>query len=202
MRIAIIEDHPMVSIGLKNLVQNHWRDSKIEIYYGQSAFELAYPYIKKLDLILADIHLEEINILDWLIELKNRKPAIPIILYTSSHPWEMALDKNNFPFDGYVQKNAEIQELLHALNALEQGKIYLDENLIWEKPILMQPKAHTLTKRELEILGLIKDGKTSKEMAEILFLSEFTIKSHRQNMMRKFEAKNVIELISKVQKLI
>jgi DNA-binding CsgD family transcriptional regulator len=56
-----------------------------------------------------------------------------------------------------------------------------------------------LTKREQEILHLIKLGKTSKEIADMLFLSELTVKSHRQNMMRKFDVKNVVELLDRTK---
>lgn len=202
MRIAIIEDHPLVASSLKNLILNFWKESKTDLYNQTSAFDLEINNKKEYQLIIADIHLVDENILEWLKEIKIKNSLIPILLYTSSQPWEISLSQNYFPFDGYVQKNAEIEELLNALASIEKSTIYFDKNLIWEKPDFENSNNHLLTNREREILALIKEGKTSKEMAEILFLSEFTIKSHRQNMMRKFQAKNVIELISKVQKMI
>lgn len=202
MRIAIIEDHPLVASSLKSLLSNFWKASKSDVFSQVSEYDIATKNKKEYQLIIADVHLIEENILAWLEEIKIKNSLILIILYTSSHPWEICLNKTNFPFDGYVQKNAEIEELLNALASIEKSTIYFDKNLIWEKPDFENSNNHLLTNREREILALIKEGKTSKEMAEILFLSEFTIKSHRQNMMRKFQAKNVIELISKVQKLI
>ncbi len=196
-RIAIIEDHPIIAAGLNNLVAEIWNSSVIESFDDIARFDQYQSYNKPFDLIIADIHLEGANTLEWLLLQKIQHPKIPIIVYSSSHPWELSLTKKNFPFDGYIQKNAEIELLRESLISIANGKIFLPDNLIWEKPKFLNQQILILTKRETEILMLIKVGKTNKEMAELLFLSEFTIKSHRQKMMRKFGARNIAELISK-----
>lgn len=87
--------------------------------------------------------------------------------------------------------------MTECLTQIEQCKKFLQYDLIWEKNIDETSETIILTKREKEILQLIKLGKTSKEIAALLFLSDLTVKSHRQNMMRKFDVKNVVELMSK-----
>ncbi|MEN9393798.1 MAG: hypothetical protein RL362_19 [Bacteroidota bacterium] len=196
-RIAIIEDHPIISAGLQQILLNQWASCEIERFDQVVEFEKKSNFKKTFDLIIADIHLQGYNTLEWLILQKVKHPTQLIVIYSSSHPWELQLTKQNFPFDGYVQKNSAIQNITECLTHLVKNHPYLPDHLEWERPDFLGQQKVTLTKRENEILTLVKMGKTNKEIAEILFLSELTIKSHRQNMMRKFDARNIAELISK-----
>jgi DNA-binding NarL/FixJ family response regulator len=197
--IGIIEDHPMVAHGVKNMVHLIWDQSTVHVFDTFPKEEQEIIMLANCSIIIADIHLKEVNILDDLHLQQIQKPSLKIILYTSSHPWELGLSKHEFPFWGYVQKNADLQSITECLSAIEQNKKYIQDNLDWEKRNHEEPSTIVLTKREQEILQHIKAGKTSKEIGEILFLSELTVKSHRQNMMRKFDVKNVVELLAKVK---
>jgi len=197
--IGIIEDHPIVAHGIKNMVHLFWNGSTVQTFATFPKEDQDLLLLAQCSIIIADIHLKEENILDDLHLQQIQKPSLKIILYTSSHPWELGLSKHEFPFWGYVQKNADLQAITACLSAVERNQKYLQDELEWEKMNLDESSSIVLTKRELEILQHIKAGKTSKEIGEILFLSELTIKSHRQNMMRKFEVKNVVELLDRTK---
>jgi DNA-binding NarL/FixJ family response regulator len=196
-KVGVIEDHPMVAHGVKSMVHLIWKESSVQVFTSFPKTEQELLQLNQFEIVIADIHLKDELVLDDLILLQIQKPDQKIILYTSSHPWELGLRKDDFPFWGYIQKNSDLQALTICLTSIEQNRKYIQSDLIWEKIMTTHESSIFLTKREQEILHLIKAGKTSKEIAEILFLSELTVKSHRQNMMRKFDVKNVVELMSK-----
>ncbi len=196
-KVGILEDHPVVATGVKQIIHSLWPDAYIEVFghFPQVDIDLARLYTRQC--IVADIHLLEQNILNELILLQMQRPQMKIILYTSSQPWELDLDIHSFPFWGYVQKTADLQDLASGIRSMEGQEKYFSSELKWERVVFPMKNSIMLTKREKEILKHLKLGKTSREIAEILYLSELTIKSHRQNMMKKFDVKNVIELIDK-----
>lgn len=196
-KIGVIEDHPMVAHGVKSMVHLIWKESSVQVFTSFPKTEQELLQLNQFEIVIADIHLKDELVIDDLILLQIQKPDQKIILYTNSHPWELGLRKDDFPFWGYIQKNSDLQALTICLTSIEQNRKYIQSDLIWEKIMTTHESSIVLTKREQEILHLIKAGKTSKEIAEILFLSELTVKSHRQNMMRKFDVKNVVELMSK-----
>jgi DNA-binding NarL/FixJ family response regulator len=196
-KVGIIEDHPMIAHGVKGMVHLIWKECTVQIFTSFPKIEDELLEIAQCEIVIADIHLKDENILDDLILLQIQTPEQKIVLYTSSHPWELGLQKEDFPFWGYVQKNSDLQALTECLTSVKQKRKHFESELIWEKTLTDPESVIVLTKREQEILHLIKLGKTSKDIAEMLFLSELTVKSHRQNMMRKFDVKNVVELMSK-----
>lgn len=197
IKIGIIEDHPMVANGVKNMVHLIWHNCQVQIFSVFPKLDQEVFQLSQCEIVIADIHLKDDHILDDLILMQIQQPKQKIVLFTHSHPWELGLKEFNFPFWGYVQKNADLQSLTECLTQIEQSKKFMQYDLVWEKVITGTSESIILTKREKEILQLIKLGKTSKEIAELLFLSDLTVKSHRQNMMRKFDVKNVVELMSK-----
>jgi DNA-binding NarL/FixJ family response regulator len=198
-KVGIIEDHPIVAHGVKGMVHLIWKECTVQIFTSFPKIEDELLEIAECEIVIADIHLKDEHILDDLILLQIQKPEQKIVLYTSSHPWELGLQKEDFPFWSYVQKNSDLQALTECLTSVKQKRKHFESDLIWEKTLTDTESVIVLTKREQEILHLIKLGKTSKEIADMLFLSELTVKSHRQNMMRKFDVKNVVELLDRTK---
>ena len=101
--------------------------------------------------------------------------------------------------DGYVLKNSGTEILVKALTNLSLNLKYWDPNIITEnhhsKDNFVQKLK--LSARELEILALLKEGLTNKQISDNLFLSEFTVKTHRKNIMSKMEVNNIVDLLKK-----
>lgn len=114
-------------------------------------------------------------------------------------PSDIGLNLVNFKGDAYVLKISGKNILEEAFEGMKKGVLYLDPNIIvahtFEDSFTQQLR---LTKREKEIISLIAIGKTSKEIAETLFVAELTIKTHRKNIGKKLGTKNVANLISKM----
>jgi len=196
IKIGLIEDHPLFIEGLKNILLlsrpveiSFVFQSKDELLTGANA-------CKKIDLLISDLNLNGEICIDEITQIKSVVPNLKIIALSMYQPWEIKLDLEHSIFDAYVMKNSGTKVLLDACKAVLQGKSYFDPN-IETNSTYINPVNVLLTSREKEIVSFLKSGKQNKEIADLLFLSEFTIKTHRQNIMRKLEVRNVAELIKK-----
>lgn len=101
--------------------------------------------------------------------------------------------------DGYVLKNSGTEILINALNSLSSNNKYWDPNINADNHHSNDvfAKKLKLSTRELEILAYLKDGLTNKQISQKLFISEFTVKTHRKNIMSKMDASNIVGLLKK-----
>lgn len=195
-KIVVLEDHPLFTDGVLNILKDN---SKIEIsaHFKNISDFIHYIYHQPVDIIIADIKIGEDISLPYLLQYKKDHHTTGIILLSMFQPWEIQISYNDFPFESYVLKNSGSRVILQAVKDICFSKKYFDPNIQWEKTNEI-PNKILLTKREKEILELIKKGKTTREIAETLILSELTIKSHRQNMLKKFKAHNMVDLLMKL----
>lgn len=151
------------------------------------------------DVLILDINLPGINGLELLPGLKQKYPQLKIMLLSMYMPADIRLDPEKQPIDAYVLKNSGTDILLAALEQVTAGERFFDPNI--------QSTNHhandnfsrklKLSSRELEILQLLKDGYSNKEISQKLFLSELTVKTHRKNIMTKMGARNIADLLRK-----
>jgi DNA-binding NarL/FixJ family response regulator len=152
-----------------------------------------------IDFLLLDINLPPYNGLELLTKIKEEYRGLKIMILSMYQPSDIGLNLANFKGDAYVLKISGKNILEEALEGMKKGELYLDPNIIvahtFEDSFTQQLR---LTKREKEIISLIAIGKTSKEIAEALFVAELTIKTHRKNIGKKLGTKNVADLILKM----
>ncbi len=101
--------------------------------------------------------------------------------------------------DGFINKSSNKAEIEEVLHLVLEGKKVFPEHIILEQDFSGSKKIHALSSRELEILKLVGEGNSSKEIANKLFLSEFTVNTHRRNMLKKTGASNLAALIKLAQ---
>jgi len=195
-KLVVLEDHPIFTDGVLSILKD---DARIEItaHFKNIPDMIHHIYHQPVDIIIADIKIGNEMSIPYLQQFKKEHTQTAVILLSMFQPWEIPLTKANFALESYVLKNSGSKVILQAIKNLSQGKKYLDPKIQWEKSNEI-PKKLLLTKREKEILELIKKGKTTREIAESLILSELTIKSHRQNMLKKFKAHNMVDLLMKL----
>ncbi len=195
--VLIVEDHPIVSESLERIIVDS--DLNVKCLHAQSAAKgLAYLNGNSLDLILLDISLPDMNGIDFCKITKSRFPEQKILAITTvaqRHVVEKMLDNGA---DGFILKTSGIDDIIEGIRQLLNGKtLYLGKgvkNLM--KGITPENKdLPMITKRESEILKLIAEGLTNHEIAEQLFISTFTVDSHRKNLLLKFNAKNTAALV-------
>lgn len=196
-QVLIVEDHPIVSESLEHIISDS--DLNINCLHAFNAEKgLAFLNGNSIDLVILDINLPEMNGIEFCKIAKSRFPEIKILAITTvaqRHIVEKMLDQGA---DGFILKTSEIDDIIDGIKHVLLGKqVYLGKGV---KDLIkgVSPKNNGLpmiTKRESEILKLIADGLTNPEIAEKLFISSFTVDSHRKNLLLKFNAKNTATLI-------
>ncbi|RFM31461.1 DNA-binding response regulator [Chitinophaga silvisoli] len=194
---AIVDDHPIVIEGLKTSLQ-HEANLQIVGGFGTGNDLLSFIRLNRLDLILLDITLPDINGMD-LCKMIKKESVQTIILVVSNHTERsIIMETIQNGASGYLLKNSSIEELRNCISEAIRGNICYSKEVI---EIISRPSQNQLrgrpqlTRREKQILALIAEGKTSQVIAQELFLSPLTIETHRRNLMQKFDVKNVAELI-------
>jgi DNA-binding NarL/FixJ family response regulator len=198
IKLFIADDHQMFIDGIKALLQ----DIKyIHIAGEANTGNEVLQKLKntKVDIILLDIRMPDLNGIETATIISKSYPAIKILALT------MYDDSNNIAkmlkagVKGYVLKNTSKDELIRAIQTLAEGNTFYSEQVVMDvvnkntnedtAPVLK------LTKREIEVIKLIVKSMTNKEIAVQLFLSELTVKTHRQNVMQKLDVKNTAGLV-------
>lgn len=207
IRILVIDDHPLVIDGIKTMLKD---ESYLHIEAAVKTAKDALAFLttgSPVDVILLDINLPDIDGLKLceLIREKNKTVKILGLTYVNEASIITQLIKRGA--NGYLLKNMEREELIEAINQVMDGMIYLSKAA--NDKILQQLQGHglsqknipVLTRREKEILQLLSEGLTSNDIASRLFLSNYTVDTHRKNMLQKFNVHNTQSLMNIVKEL-
>jgi DNA-binding NarL/FixJ family response regulator len=205
LRILIADDHEVVRRGLSALLQAQegWEVCG-EASDGREAVEKAK--LLKPDFVILDIGMPNLNGLAATRQLTQHDPNFKIIVLTitdSDHVIREALDAGA---RGFVLKSDAVRDLVSAIDALQRGQMFftprVNELLLagfLEKgtvsPRGAPPRFPSLTPREREVIQLLAEGKSSKEVASVLNLSTKTAETHRSNIMRKLGFHSIRDLV-------
>jgi len=202
IKILIADDHQIIVDGLKALLDEM---EGIRVVTTASNGREALDMLKlfPVDLILMDIDMPVMDGLQATRIIKEKNNA-PYIIILSMHLQKgMIEDLINLGVDGYLLKDSDKEQLANAIFQVASGKKYFGPNVtltLLEDDTSQKSKSPDgsidLTERELEILKLITEGYTNKEIGERLFISHRTVDTHRTNMMKKLDVNNVAGLIS------
>lgn len=204
IKIVIADDHKLFREGLKSLLAKEENFEVIgEATNGRELLELLADI--RPDVVLIDLSMPEISGLEVLQEAKTKLPHIKFIVLTMYDDGQyVAKSVRNGAF-GYLLKNADEEELKTAIRQVVlQHKKYFNPHiseLLINSMAIQQPRAQNLSEREQEVLYLVAQGKTTKDIAHELFVSTRTIETHRANIMKKLEVHNTAELIKKAMEL-
>jgi len=203
-RIVLVEDHAIIREGL-HLLFSAEKDFEVvaEAEEGRSALRL----VEKLqpDLVVTDLSMPQMDGIDMMATLKKQNPKIRIIALTVHRNDEYVLAALKAGADGYLLKEAHYSELITAARTVLKGKPYLSPeisgNLIQgylEGKGAPRGKSplETLSRREREIVALIAEGQTNKQIADRLCISVKTVETHRYKIMSKLNVHNAAALIT------
>ena len=190
--------------GVRNALK---RFEHLQIVAECTHGEAVDDYISRhpVDVAVLDVNMPGKSGLVLAKRIRKDFPHIKVVFLTMYHPSALVSEKLYAPnTHGYVLKNSGSQVLGEAIEAAYAGKVYLDPKLKDSLPAMhaeAMPAAVKLSSREKEIIRLVIEGKGNREMAQQLFISELTIKTHRKNIYNKLDVKNVAELIAAVNRL-
>ena len=203
IKIAIVDDHPIVLQGFKQLLSEN-ENTEIIGAFEEGAGILLFLKNNQADVILIDIELPDVNGVILCKEIKEKYPQIVVLMVSNRSERSIILEAIKNGASGYLLKNASMNELLQCITQAMNGNIVFSNEV---KEIISKPSSRDfdempkLTKREKEILRLLIEGKTSNKIADELFLSPFTVDTHRKNILHKFKTKNIVELVAKLHQI-
>jgi len=206
IKVAIADDHSLISEGLRQMLQYSSEIEIIGTYYNGEEL------LKGLRLIQPDVLLLDISMPgqpgDELAHIIGQQyPRVHIIALTNLDNIYYIKSMLQQGVLGYVLKNVRREQLVTAIKTVYMGQQYLDpvvrERIAEERVAITRQTAHgsILTRREKDVLKLIAENNTSKEIAEKLHLSKRTIDHHRESILSKMEVKNVSALVKKAIEL-
>jgi DNA-binding NarL/FixJ family response regulator len=198
IRILIADDHPLFIDGVLNAFRGNEQYQVAATEEDGTKVEEAVSK-NQPDIILLDINLPGKDGISIAKDIRKNHPKCKIILLTMYMPADVQIPDNATFFDGYVLKNSGTAILLAAISKVIRGYRFLDPNLQTSNQHGGDQfsKHMKLSTREKEILRLLIGGSNNKQIADQLFLSELTIKTHRKNLMSKLGAHNLADLLRK-----
>lgn len=203
-RIFIADDHPILREGIKSAFSNH-TDIAVVGESDDGAGALKAISALKPDIIIMDITMPGLNGIAATRHVVDENPDAKVIILSMHRDPSYAIDAFRAGALAYVLKESAVEDLLKAVEKVKSGSKYAspavaDELLNGVVDVIKRDRnGHDpydlLSRREKEILKLVANGSTSREVAEKLFISVSTVKSHRNNIMKKLKVNDMASLV-------
>ena len=200
--IAMAEDHQMLIDGIKSFFEY---DEDINfigtVNNGEELVKLVL--LKQPKLVITDIRMPKMDGIEATKRIKKQFPHIRVLAMTMFDQPNAIKQMLDAGATGYILKNSGIKMLSEAIVTVARGETFFDPNVAFnfmneyidENVTVGKSDTIVLSNREKEILNLIANGKTSKEIADTLFIAKTTVDTHRKNMIRKLGLSSGNELV-------
>lgn len=197
-KVLIVDDHPVVRRGLKAILQAEPDLSVIEA--GDSREALTQIKNHKLDLVILDLDLPGTNGIELLNEIKRQNKELGVLILSVYPEEQVAVRVLKAGASGFVSKEDAPDQLVKAIRKILNGRRYISEKVANLLLIHLEGSSEKglhekLSDREFQILTLLGEGKSVKQIAEILSLSIPTISTYRARILNKMEMKTTAELV-------
>jgi len=197
VRVLIADDHEMFRQGLRVLLEEEGFQFVAEASNGREAVQLCQQHHPEVAIL--DIAMPLLNGIFAAREIIKSNPRTKVVLLTQHTEDQMVLESLRAGVTGYVLKTRASSELVHALRAVCRGEMYLTQSIsravvqafLTKDSLPMRP----LSDRERQVLQLVAEGKTNKEIASLLGISVNTAESHRTNLMEKLDIHDTAGLV-------
>ena len=197
IRVLLADDHAVVRHGLRALLEKEGYQVAAEAGDGQDAVRQA-PQVHP-DIAILDIHMPLLNGLDASRELRRILPGLKVILLTRHDEPQYVTEALRAGVKGYVLKSQAATDLVQAIEQVRRGAIYLSPHIsraVVEAYLSKTaPAADPLTPRERQVLQMVGEGKSTKDVARLLGISTKTAESHRARLMRKLDIHETASLV-------
>jgi len=199
IHIILVDDHEIVMDGIESLLN---AANDLQVVGKASSAAAAETLIQQLrpDLVLTDISMGEVSGLELTKRILQRFPSVKVMVLSMHDGVQYISSLLEAGASGYLLKNVKQEELFKAIHSVMAGETFIQSSLLESytdarKHLEATPKRSALTPRELEIIRLIAQERTTAEISQQLYLSEKTVETHRKNIGRKTGAKTAISLL-------
>jgi len=206
---VLADDHEIVRKGIKGLLED---DGLIKVIAEASDGAEAVNKVGELqpDILITDIRMPLVDGLDTTLEVREKYPNVRILVLSMHDDEDFILKSVEYGADGYLLKDTSKPEFLKAIDIIMSGQKYFSgdiSSILVKSYLTIKTKgggegiklSGPLTKRESQILSMIYKGVSNKEIASELGKSIRTIETHRFNIMKKLDAKNIADLLRKIE---
>jgi two-component system response regulator NreC len=197
LSILIADDHAVVRRGLRTLLQlnRRWKVCG-EAGSGSEAIRKAMRF--KPDLVLLDISMPDLNGLEAAVEIRWASPQTKVLMLTMHHTQDFIQAAMKAGAQGYILKSDAETDLITAVDELVNGRTFFTKAVdTFCTPVSLPGSVSpsSLTPRERQVLRLIAEGKTNKQLARELGISSRTVENHRARLMSKLDVHSLSELV-------
>lgn len=198
--VLLVDDHPVVRRGLRRLLE---ADASIEVVGETGTGETVVELAERLrpSVVVMDIQLPDADGLELTRQIRARDRNISVLILTMCADDVLIRQALRAGARSYLMKDVEEEELVQAVKVLSRGESYLSPTI--SKTLLggaannagIDDNLQVLSKRELEVLKLVAEGKRNKEIGEMLGIAPNTVETHRYSMMGKLDLRSVAEIV-------
>jgi DNA-binding NarL/FixJ family response regulator len=206
IKIIVADQHYLIRQGLRSIFSD---TSKYQIVCDTDDY-IQIPLLINLyqaDVVIIGLNIQGVNAIDVIRQTQQEYPHVKILVLDTNENTDDIVTILRLGVPGYILKQCDHQEIIDAVNSIMQGKNFFCSNVLkinkaentencagYETSVNLKDPVK-LSSREVEILELISQGLTNNEIADKIFLSVHTVATHRKNLMKKFNAKNNVDLV-------
>lgn len=199
LNILLVDDHQIVRNGLRALIEQQ-PDMRVvaEAGDGRTAVRLACELSP--DVVVMDIGMPDLNGIEATRQVVSALPGVRVIALSMHSDRRFVAEMLRAGASGYLLKDCAFEELIHALQTVAGDQTYLSPGIAsvvvedYVRHVRTDADASDLTPREREALQLLAEGRSTKQIASRLHVSEKTVETHRQNLMEKLNLRSIAEL--------
>jgi DNA-binding NarL/FixJ family response regulator len=197
-RVILADDHKILVEAFRKLLEPHF-EVVAAVSDGRALLDVAATL--KPDVILLDIGMPLLNGLEAARQLKTKLPSVKLIFLTMHEDPDLAVEAMRAGASGFLLKTSASSELLHAIQEALKGRTYVTPNISkgMEKSFIRDPRGRqrpkSLTPRQCEVVQLLAEGKSMKEIADVLHVTPRTVAFHKYRTMEELALRSTAELI-------
>jgi len=197
LRIIIVDDHSLFLQGISALLERQLPAASIETYNDiSSAYQSIFDN-KNVDLVLADIYMPKVKGKTIMELLYDASIFVPILLVSATEDIQLIKRSLDLHASGFVHKSSKSSELLLAIRSVIENGAYLNKNIAER---LAQIQQSMLSNRQLQVLELLAEGLSNRQIGGRLEIGEVTVKTHVSALFDYFNASNRLDCIRKAER--
>jgi len=188
-QIIVADDHPLFRSAISNLLQRLLADVEIKEVDCFEQLRLNLNHLSTLpSLVILDLKLPDIQGLDGLLSLKKQYSELPIVIISAYDDEKVIQQTKQYGASGFISKSVEMDDIAQAISSILEGDLHFPQlsNSTQIKPSGLEQ----LTPAQIKVLKLLTEGKASKSMADVMGITEATVKAHLTTIFKKLGVKN------------
>lgn len=201
-KVLIVDDHPVIRLAVRMLMERHGYEVVAETDNGVAALQLTRQHLP--DIVVLDIGIPKLDGLEVIARMAAFSPRCKVLVLTSQAPGNFSMRCMQAGAAGYVCKQQELTELLSAIKAVLSGYSYFPNQALHPSRGRSAGSevdmVNRLSAREMTVLQQLARGRSNKEIADSMYLSNKTVSTYKSRLLLKLNARSLVDLIELAQR--